>query len=775
MEAQLPFLQTRSAIRKSDGEEPKYFIMKKYTPLLSLFFMLVFYVGELKCQDAPGSIRGIISVKNTGEPLPYASVALYNQDSILVAGAVSDIDGKYIIDPIPPGTYRLEVAFVGYRSLVITEVLVQAKAPTRLDLELEENAEMLSEIVLPYDAPRSRSMRILSPVSQQSIQQMAVRDISSVAGQAAGATYGGQDSPGIRGSRSVGNTYYIDGVKVRGSVKLPQAALAQEEVIVNSIPATFSTPIAPVPADADPSREYQTETDFDLPGQKNDNRDLLSMQIPHFKTALGSWTVISEPAQSLEQSKAQAFEGEYYRSIPENDFYGTYYQPLSTFGADVDVASYANVRRMLNYGEWPHPDAVRIEEFINYFQYDYPEPEPDEPFSINLDQRPCDWNPQHKLLRIGLKTASVDFGDLAPSNLVFLIDVSGSMDMSDKLPLLQKAMKIMVKQLKPEDRVAIVVYASSTGLVLESTPARERKKIIQAIENLEAGGSTAGGAGIQLAYKVAAANFIKEGNNRVILATDGDFNVGVSSESGLIELIEEKRESGVFLSVLGFGTGNYQDGKMEQLADHGNGNYAYIDGLLEARKVLATELGANLHVVAKDTKFQIEFNPQKVSAYRLLGYENRLLATEDFDDDTKDAGDIGAGHSVTVLYEIIPRINAADSLWLDKPRLRYQDLALSEQAYGQEIALLKIRYKEPDSNQSQLKIYPVQDTYSTDPDFAFLSAVIQYGLLLRRSEYAGNSSLDAAIALAERHLGPDPNGYRREFVQLCKLARDLED
>ncbi len=377
-------------------------------------------------------------------------------------------------------------------------------------------------------------------------------------------------------------------------------------------------------------------------------------------------------------------------------------------------------------------------------------------------------------MRIGLQTNKVPNKELAPSNLVFLIDVSGSMGSADKLPLLQSALRILVKNLREEDRVAIVVYASASGLVLESTLAGDKNKILEAIDQLQAGGSTAGGAGIKLAYKTARKHFDQAFNNRVILATDGDFNVGVTSEEGLIELIEKEREDGIFLSVLGFGTGNYQDAKMEQLADHGNGNYAYIDGLLEARKVLAEEMGANLHVVAKDTKFQIEFNPKQVAAYRLIGYENRLLAAKDFDDDSKDAGDIGAGHSLTVVYEIIPRGIMPDSLWESEAPLRYQDQSLKEQAYGDEIALLKIRYKDPKGKKSKLSIHPIKARSSEDGDFAFLSAVIQYGLILRRSEFAGEASLDEAIKLAQANLGEDPHGYRREFVKLCKLAKDLE-
>ncbi len=677
--------------------------MKWFTPLFTL--VLLFSTFQSEAQQRPGSLRGIVTDSSTGESIPFANVIVLDDSLSQVTGGSTDLDGRFNINPINPGTYNVEVTFVGYSKMRIKEVMITPNTITTLNVKMQASNEVLQEVEVIHSAPLIDKSKSSKVTTSEDIQIMAVRDISSVAGQAAGVTSNTDGETKIRGARSEGTVYFIDGVKVRGSVQIPQAAL------------------------------------------NNDYREV---------------------------SPQERFAGENYNAVTENEFLGTYFKPLSTFGADVDAASYANVRRMLKSGSLPHPDAVRLEEFINYFNYDYPEPEKDEVFSVSTDLRTCDWNKQHRLLRIGLKTESIKSEDLPPSNLVFLIDVSGSMSSSNKLPLLQNAMKIMVRNLRPEDRVAIVVYASSTGLVLESTLASDQNKIINTINNLSAGGSTAGGAGIKLAYKVARENFDEDFNNRVILATDGDFNVGVSSQEGLIELIEEERESGVFLSVLGFGTGNYQDAKVEQLADHGNGNYSYIDGLLEARKVLAEEMGATLHVVAKDTKFQVEFNPNKVAAYRLLGYENRLLADEDFDDDTKDAGDIGAGHSVTAVYELILREQAdSDTLWSKEQDLRYQSNELKDDAFGDEIALLKLRYKKPQGLKSTLRVETIKDIESTNPDFAFLSAVLQYGLLLRRSEYAGSSSLESAIGLAERHLGSDPHGYRREFVQLCKLAMDL--
>lgn len=695
--------------------------MKSNTPLFFVLFLLMSF--GLWAQQRHGSLRGLVTEAATGETIPMVNVSIKDSLGSYIIGGSTDFDGKYNINPIPPGTYTVEVSFLGFTTITLKGVQILPNSPTLQNFKLQASSELLEEVELVYSAPL--------------VDKVKSSNITSVAGQAAGVSQNSNSV--VRGTRGEGTVYFIDGVKVSGNVNLPQAAIAQTEVTTGGTPAQFGSP-----EEARKAKQDQTEA------------KIISFQL------------------GASAKPEKQFENEYYKQIPENKFLSALSTPLSTFGADVDVASYANVRRMLKSGSWPHPDAVRLEEFINYFNYDYPEPKEDEVFSVSLDQGPCAWNEEHRLLRIGLKTASLSVEEMPPSNLVFLIDVSGSMSSPDKLPLLQTAMKIMVKNLNPEDRVAIVVYASSTGLVLESTPASEADKIVDAIDGLYAGGSTAGGAGIQLAYKVAQENFKKEGNNRVILATDGDFNVGLSSDDELKKLIEKERESGVFLSVLGFGTGNYQDAKMESLADHGNGNYAYIDGLLEARKVLATELGANLHVVAKDTKFQIEFNPQKVAAYRLLGYENRLLADEDFDDDKKDAGDIGMGHTVTAVYELILKNAEGDTVIEKESELRYQEESLKDEAFSDELAFLKIRYKDPDASKSQLRVYPVSLSQSTNPDFAFLSAVLQYGLLLRRSSYAGTSSLDSAIALAESNLGPDPHGSRREFVQLCKLAIDLQ-
>ncbi len=468
-------------------------------------------------------------------------------------------------------------------------------------------------------------------------------------------------------------------------------------------------------------------------------------------------------------------DGERYSRIDENPFLETSRAPLSTFSIDVDTASYANVRRFLNDGQLPPKDAVRIEELVNYFEYDYPQPIGDVPFSVNTEAASCAWNAKHKIVSIGLQGKKVSLDNVPPSNLVFLIDVSGSMNDARKLPLLKDALRILVNQLTTKDRVAIVVYAGAGGLVLPSTG--NRGEILNALGNLEAGGSTNGGQGIQLAYKVALDNFIQGGNNRVILATDGDFNVGLTGDAELVKLIENKRRSGIFLSVLGFGTGNTNDSMMEKLADKGNGNYAYIDSQEEARKALGEQAAGTLYTIAKDVKIQIEFNPAKVAGYRLIGYENRLLADRDFNDDKKDAGEIGAGHSVTALYELVPAGQKIENEGVDE--LRYSKTETSETKFNEELLTVKLRYKEPNKNESKLLTQGLLDAgksiENASDNLRFASAIAEFGLLLRGSRYKGNSSYNHLISLAENSLGSDLKSYRNDFVSLVNKAKYLQN
>jgi Ca-activated chloride channel family protein len=475
--------------------------------------------------------------------------------------------------------------------------------------------------------------------------------------------------------------------------------------------------------------------------------------------------------------QGQPSNREQYDQIVENPFVAVAADPLSTFSIDVDRASYSNVRRFIvQAGQLPPVDAVQIEELVNYFPYSYSEPDGDAPLAVNAEVGPAPWKPQHRLVRIGLQARRVHLENLPPSNFVFLLDVSGSMTPENKLPMVKAAMRMLVNELRPKDHVAIVVYAGSAGLVLPSTAGNQKETILAAIDRLEAGGSTAGGAGIRRAYDEAVANFIRGGNNRVILATDGDFNVGVSSDAEMVRLIEEKRQTGVFLTVLGVGEGNLQAAKMEKLADHGNGNYAYLDNILEARKVLVHELGGTLYTVAKDVKIQVEWNPARVRAYRLLGYENRMLRNEDFTDDKKDAGEVGSGHSVTALYEIVPVGVETDVKIRMSDSLRYQSRrsTLSTDA-GPELLFVKVRYKAPDGDESRLLSRPVLAEAGRSPsvDFQFQTAVAEFGLLLRQSDHRGKATLDHVIATAREALGPDPEGYRAEFVRMAQAVRGI--
>lgn len=471
----------------------------------------------------------------------------------------------------------------------------------------------------------------------------------------------------------------------------------------------------------------------------------------------------------------QDFNTESYDRINENDFQNVIQAPLSTLSFDVDTASYANIRRFINNGSLPYPDAVRIEEMVNYFKYDYEGPKGNLPLAFQPELSVCPWNKKHLLLRIGTQAKKIETEALPPNNLVFLLDVSGSMQDENKLPLVKSAMKLLVNEMRPIDRISLVVYAGSAGLVLPSTSGKEKKKIIAAIDNLEAGGSTAGGEGIELAYETARKAFITGGNNRVILATDGDFNVGASSDGEMVRLIESKRKLGIFLTVLGVGMGNYKDSKMVQLADKGNGNYAYIDSFAEAKKVLVSQLAGTLYTIAKDVKLQIEFNPAKVQEYRLVGYEKRVLAAKDFQDDKKDAGELGSGHSVTFLYEIIP---AEGQGTYTPEELKYQKNAVkSDETSSAEWLTLKFRYKKLDSDKSSLLEYPlVLNTIALDEtsdDYRFAAAVAEWGMLLRNSEFKASANYGQVLALAENALGADKEGYRREFVSLVKKAQVL--
>ncbi|MBN1252071.1 MAG: VWA domain-containing protein [Bacteroidales bacterium] len=475
---------------------------------------------------------------------------------------------------------------------------------------------------------------------------------------------------------------------------------------------------------------------------------------------------------SNDEMPPEDFNTESYDKITENAFVSTLANPLSTFSIDVDRAAYANIRRFINNNQNPPQDAVRIEEMINYFNYSYPLPKDNLPFSVNLELANCPWNTEHQLVTIGLKGKEIDITKVPASNLVFLLDVSGSMDEPNKLPLLKSSLKILIEKLRPADRVAIVVYAGAAGLVLPSTSCDEKYKIMASFEQLQAGGSTAGGEGINLAYKIAKENFIDGGNNRIILATDGDFNIGESSDAAMERLIEKKREEGIFLTVLGFGMGNYKDSKMEKLSNAGNGNYAYIDNILEAKKTLGKEFFGTIFTIAKDVKIQIEFNPAKVKGYRLIGYENRMLKNEDFNNDKKDAGDIGAGHTVTALYEIIPA--SSKEIIPGSDKLEYQTTNVVN---SDDLMTIKLRYKEPDGAISKLIKNKISEKDikqgNTSQNFKWAAAVSEFGLILRNSEFKGTSSYKHILELAKASKGNDDEGYRAEFIKLVETSELL--
>jgi Ca-activated chloride channel family protein len=496
------------------------------------------------------------------------------------------------------------------------------------------------------------------------------------------------------------------------------------------------------------------------------------------------------------------FNTESYAPIVENDFLRSKENPLSTFSIDVDTASYANVRRFLSASQLPPAGAVRLEELVNYFSYDYAPPTDGVPFAARVETASCPWNAKHHLVRIGLKGKVVEREQRPVSNLVFLIDVSGSMQPQNKLPLVKESLKLLVNELGENDRIAICVYAGSSGLVLPSTTADNKEAILSSLDNLQAGGSTNGGAGIVQAYNVAVENFIPKGTNRVILCTDGDFNVGTTSQDQLMNLITEKAKSKVFLSVLGFGYGNVKDSTMELLADKGNGNYAYIDTLKEGRKVLVEEMSGTLITIAKDVKIQVDFNPAHVAAYRLLGYENRLLKAEDFKDDKKDAGEIGAGHTVTALYEVVPpgvEVPAGsvepskyqhtsgtketkpgiDAAKAEVPGVEAKEDAKAEKSeHADELLTVRLRYKQPESDDSTPLEIPVKATVQqfdqTSADFQFATAVVQFGMLLRDSKYKGGANWDSVLEIAEGAKGKDANGYRAEFIELVRKAKSLK-
>ena len=658
------------------------------------------------------TITGIVSDEN-GLPLPGTNVLVKHSTN----GTQTDFNGKYTIQ-VQVGNI-LQFSYIGYQ---VTEIKLTKKV-SEVNVSMVPDNSVLEEVVIMGYGARKESKSVGYSVSSVQSEQ--------ISGRVAGVQVTSGSAIKIRGNSSPLNKnkplYVVDGM------------IVSEKKVSKINPNNIQS--VNVLKDSNASAIY---------GARGKNGVIV------VSTLKGN----------------NHGENESYDDIVENSFEVAKLSPLSTFSIDVDKASYSNVRRMINNGQHVMANAVKIEEMINYFDYNYPQPTNEHPFSINTEVVQTPWNDQTQLVRIGLQGKTFENDKLPPSNLTFLIDVSGSMSDANKLPLLKSAFKLLVNQLREQDKVSIVVYAGAAGLVLEPTSGAHKEDILEALNKLSAGGSTAGGQGIELAYEVAAKNFKKNGNNRVILATDGDFNVGASSDKAMETLIEEKRKSGVFLSVLGFGYGNYKDSKLETLADKGNGNHAYIDNMQEAQKVFGKEFGGTLFTIAKDVKIQVEFNPSKVQAYRLIGYENRMLSDEDFVDDTKDAGELGSGHTVTALYEVIP-VGVETNLIKELPDLKYTQ-SIHPDAFSDELLTVKFRYKKPESTKSIEMVQVVKDIkVKPSEDMNFASAVALFGMQLRESKYYNNATLEEVIKLAQLGRGVDREGYRAEFIRLVSAYRNM--
>lgn len=684
--------------------------MKNVTFLLFLFTSFLLSSQQM-------NINGIVS-DYAGDPLPGVNV----MEKGTTNGTQTDFDGHYAIT-VSEGA-ELVFSDIGCKNMT-----VKIRESVVVNVSLEEDHEALEEVVVVGYATSKRSF------STGSVTRVRGNRIRK------------RNSPNNMNSILQGR---VSGVAISGPIFQEKKGKVKSPLfIVDGIPIEkqYNSIVQSLRSEDINSR---------IKLKASEAKNLYGKNAKHgcivIHTVKGNYVIE---------------EDENYAQINENQFQNVGINPLSTFSIDVDKAAYSNIRRFINNGKEVPVDAVKIEEMINYFDYDYPQPTNEHPFSVNTEVAQTPWNLNTKLVRIGMQGKEYLNEELPESNLTFLIDVSGSMSSENKLPLLKSAFKLLVNQLREKDRVSIVVYAGAAGVVLEPTSGNNKEKIMSALNNLEAGGSTAGGEGIQLAYKLAEKHFKKNGNNRVILATDGDFNVGLSSDKDMEDLIVEKRESGVFLSVLGFGMGNYMDSKLEILADKGNGNHGYIDTMQEAQKLFGKEFGGTLFTIAKDVKLQVEFNPAKVKSYRLIGYENRLLADEDFIDDTKDAGELGSGHKVTALYEII-EVGVTSEYDKEIPELKYTN-ATDNTRFSDELFTVKFRYKKPDSNKS-IELVHVQNsnTQEMSKDFQFSAAVALFGQQLRKSAFINEASFNDVIFLAENGRGEDKNGYRAEFIRLVK-------
>ncbi|WP_254906650.1 von Willebrand factor type A domain-containing protein [Flavobacterium sp. FPG59] len=715
--------------------------------------------------------RMISGIVTDEQDLPLPGVNVYIKG--ISKGVATNFDGKFSIKAEKGD--ELVFSYIGYENGYAT-----VGQNDKINMKLVNNSMALNEVVVAAYASKPKKSVLMSSVAMISdtdlMKQKSANVSQALQGKIAGVQitnnpeYLSQDSPKpyptirIRGKASITQSseplYIIDGVPVNPE-EFKQ--LKPENIKTVNVLKDFAA-----------TSLYGSRASNGVILLTTKNGIYQNLSKKELEKRLKKLNKNKKKEQIVVPPKSIEVSQEDYENFLENQFESPKSAPLSTFSIDVDNASYTNIRRFINNGQTVPKDAVRVEEMVNFFKYKYPQPQDQNPFSINTEYSDCPWNPKHQLLKIGLQGKNIPTDNLPASNLVFLIDVSGSMSDPNKLPLLKQSLKILVNELRKKDKVAIVVYAGAAGMVLRPTTGDEKQTIIDALEKLNAGGSTAGGAGIELAYKLAEENFIKGGNNRVILATDGDFNVGASSNTDMQTLIEEKRKSGVFLTCLGYGMGNYKDSKMETLADKGNGNYAYIDNIQEANRFLGKEFKGSMFAIAKDVKIQIEFNPKHVQAYRLIGYENRKLRPEDFTNDTIDAGELGSGHTVTALYEVIPT-GVENEFINNQPDLKYTKTSSNGSDYSDELATIKFRYKKPDGDKSIEMVKAIENKSiplkNSSDDFKFSAAVAWFGLKLRDSNLVSNKSSEEIKKLAKEGLSNDEDGYKAEFVRLVETVK----
>ncbi|WP_378174367.1 von Willebrand factor type A domain-containing protein [Aquimarina sp. SS2-1] len=709
--------------------------------------LLFFFTGITVAQQI--TISGTVTDITTSDPIPGVNIFVKNTNT----GTQTDFDGNYSIESKVGDI--LSFSFIGYE----TKEIEIKKDSSIINVTMSIAAGELEEVVVvAHGIQRKQTLlgyAVSTITSESRRSTKAERRRTRKERKNGNASLNKVPNGRVAGIAITNNNGYTNSnssVRIRGASSI--SASGQPLYIIDGVPLDKKD-VAKI--------------------QQIDPAKIADVKVLKDKKATslyGSRAVHGCILITTHQGNYKIENNESYEEIVENNFEKVQTSPLSTFSIDVDKASYSNIRRMINNGQQIPADAVKVEEMINYFEYDYEQPTGDHPFAIHTEYGKTPWNKETQLVKIGLKGKEIPQEAIPASNLVFLLDVSGSMNQANKLPLLKRAFKLLVNQLREKDKVSIVVYAGAAGMVLKPTSGAHKNEINQALDNLSAGGSTAGGAGIQLAYKIAQENFIENGNNRVILATDGDFNVGMSSDKDMKTLIEEKRKSGVFLTCLGFGMYNYKDSKLEILADKGNGNHAYIDTMQEAQRVLGKEFGGTLYTIAKDVKIQVEFNPAKVQAYRLIGYENRLLADEDFVDDTKDAGELGSGHTVTALYEVIP-VGTKSNYLKHIPDLKYTDAQISKN-YGDELLTVKFRYKRPQESKSIEMVHILKTKESiVTKDFNFAASVAWFGMKIRKSKYITNEDIKDIITLAEENRSKDNQGYRAEFIRLMNSYQVL--